>query len=129
MYELKIVCHFSAAHRLKDFKGNCERLHGHNWKVEAYVTSPLLNEVGVVIDFQVIKQNTKEVLEGLDHRYLNETDAFASQNPSSENIASYIFDELSKRLNTRDIYVSKVTVWESEDACATYSQSRPAFTV
>jgi len=122
MYELKVISHFSAAHRLKDFKGNCERLHGHNWKVEVYVTSSSLNKVGLVLDFGIIKQKTQEVLKGLDHQYLNELPAFAHQNPSSENIAQFIFDELNKSVDTVNVQVSKVAVWETENACAAYSK-------
>jgi len=122
MYELKVISHFSAAHRLKDFKGNCERLHGHNWKIEVYVTSSSLNKVGLVLDFGIIKQKTQEVLKGLDHQYLNELPAFAHRNPSSENIAQFIFDELNKSVDTVNVQVSKVAVWESENACATYSK-------
>ncbi|HIC92615.1 MAG TPA: 6-carboxytetrahydropterin synthase QueD [Syntrophaceae bacterium] len=122
MYELKVVSHFSAAHRLKDFEGNCERLHGHNWKVEVYVTSSSLNKVGLVLDFGIIKQKTQEVLKELDHQYLNELPAFAHQNPSSENIAQFIFDKLNKSLDTPNVHISKVAVWESENACAAYSK-------
>lgn len=122
MYELKVISHFSAAHRLKDFKGNCERLHGHNWKVEVYVTSSSLNKVGLVLDFGIIKQKTQEVLKGFDHQYLNELPAFAHRNPSSENIAQFIFDELNKSVDTVNVQVSKVAVWETENACAAYSK-------
>ena len=122
MYELKVISHFSAAHRLRDFKGNCERLHGHNWKVEVYVTSSSLNKVGLVLDFGIIKQKTQEVLKGLDHQYLNELPAFAHRNPSSENIAQFIFDELNKSVDTVNVQVSKVAVWETENACAAYSK-------
>lgn len=122
MYELRVVSHFSAAHRLKDFEGNCERLHGHNWKVEVYVTSSSLNKVGLVLDFGIIKQKTQEVLKGLDHQYLNKLPAFTHRNPSSENIAQFIFDKLNKSLDTLNVHVSKVAVWESENACASYSK-------
>jgi len=120
MYELKIITHFAAAHRLKDFNGACENLHGHNWKIEVYVLGKKLGKNGLLCDFKLIKEKTEKILEELDHTYLNETSFFKDINPSSENIAAYIFNSLSKELNDENIKVSKVTAWESDTACATY---------
>ena len=120
MYELKIVSHFAAAHRLEDFHGACENLHGHNWKIEVYVQGKELGEDGLLLDFKIMKKKTEEILNGLDHKYLNELPPFRDKNPSSENIARYIFDLLSKELNNENIKVSRVTAWESDTACATY---------
>jgi len=123
MYELKITSHFSAAHQLREFQGGCEKLHGHNWKIEVYVTSANLGEDGLVMDFRLIKEATKGVLEGLDHRFLNELEPFEHQNPSSENIARHIFQLLSQKLNRGGVRVSKITAWESDSACASYMES------
>jgi len=123
MYELKVVTHFAAAHQLRDYDGACERLHGHNWKVEVFVTGPALRDDGLLMDFKDIKQATQRVLERLDHRLLNEIEPFGSVNPSSENIARHIFDALSVELNQGDVKVSQVTAWESETACATYKDA------
>lgn len=120
MYEVTIICDFSAAHSLRDYKGKCENLHGHNWKVEVSVGSERLNHLGMVIDFKILKEETKALLETLDHRYLNEIEPFTAVNPSSENIARFIFDRLSERINREGIRVKEVKVWESEDAYATY---------
>ncbi len=120
MYELKIVTHFAAAHRLKDFHGVCENLHGHNWKIEVYVVGERLGKDGILCDFKLIKEKTERILKELDHTYLNEHPFFEKENPSSENIARYIFNALSKELNNENIRVSKVTAWESETACASY---------
>lgn len=120
MYELKIVSQFAAAHQLRGFEGGCENLHGHNWKVEVYVTGERLEENGLLIDFRLIKEATKKALDQLDHRFLNDLEAFRSQNPSSENIARYIFRALSAELEQKGVRVSKVTAWESDTACATY---------
>jgi 6-pyruvoyltetrahydropterin/6-carboxytetrahydropterin synthase len=120
MYELKIIAHFAAAHQLKLVAKKCENLHGHNWKVEACMTGEKLNKAGVVIDFGEIKQHLSKIIDTLDHKYLNELDYFHDGNPSSENITRHIATQLQKSINNPEIKVSRVTVWESVDACATY---------
>ena len=120
MYELKIITQFAAAHHLRAFKGKCEQLHGHNWKVEVYLRASQPDEIGLVKDFGEIKAVTQEVLQRLDHTYLNDQAYFQQENPSSENIARYLFRELSRLLDDSQTRTSKVTVWESDSACATY---------
>jgi len=120
MYELKIITQFSAAHRLENFYGKCEALHGHNWKVEVYLQGERLDEAGLVKDFGELKARTREVLEALDHKYLNDLPEFRHQNPSSENLARYLFDRLTATLNTNSVRVSRVSVWESDTSCASY---------
>ncbi len=120
MYELKIISNFAAAHQLRGFQGGCENLHGHNWKVEVFVRGEKLEENGLLLDFKIIKQKTEAVLDTLDHKFLNELEPFSSMNPSSENIACYLFEILSREVNSDNVNVSKVTVWESDTACATY---------
>jgi len=122
VYELKIVSQVAAAHQLREFQGKCEQLHGHNWKIEVYVTGDTLGEDGLLIDFGLIKKGTKKVLEELDHKFLNELEPFKEENPSSENIARYIYESLSHTLNNDAIRISKVTAWESDTACATYME-------
>lgn len=122
MYELKIISQFAAAHQLREYEGKCENLHGHNWKVEVYVTGNKLEKNGLLVDFKLIKNATKKVLEELDHGFLNELDAFKTINPSSENIARHIFSALSREVNTDKIKVSRVTIWESDSACASYTE-------
>ncbi len=120
MYELKIITHFAAAHQLRDFKGPCEHLHGHNWKIEVYIASDVLNEAGMVVDFAVIKEKTGAIIKEFDHRFLNDLEPFKDRNPSSENIAQYIAERLSSELNSSTIRVTRVTSWESDTASATY---------
>ena len=96
MYELKILSQFAAAHQLREYEGGCEKLHGHNWKIEVFVTASRLGEDGLVIDFKRIKESTNMALEELDHKFLNELDAFKTLNPSSENIARYVFENLAR---------------------------------
>lgn len=120
MFELKIVTQFAAAHHLRNFHGKCEQLHGHNWRVEVFVRSDRLDETGLVRDFGEIKAAVQEILNGLDHHYLNELEPFSRENPSSENIARHLFRELSRRLNDERVRISRVSVWESDTACASY---------
>ena len=124
MFELKVETHFAAAHRLKMVAKKCENLHGHNWKIEVCVAGEKLNDAGVLIDFGELKQQISEIMVKLDHTFLNELGYFSDAiPPSSENIAKFIADELEKSLNNNSgIRVSRVTAWESEDACATYSK-------
>jgi len=120
MYELRITDEFSAAHQLSFFKTGCERLHGHNWKVEVCVQGKNLNPDGILIDFKELKRIVAEVLSPLDHRFLNEVVPFNTVSPSSENLANYIFNEVQKRLPSNDLRVSRVRVWESDNSCASY---------
>jgi 6-pyruvoyltetrahydropterin/6-carboxytetrahydropterin synthase len=120
MYELMVESQFSAAHQLRGYKGKCERLHGHNWRVQVVVTAEKPDEVGLVIDFHELKKITNEVTSTLDHSVLNEIFPFTEINPSSENIAKWLYDTIKKKVNHYDVDVSSVTVWESETASATY---------
>jgi 6-pyruvoyltetrahydropterin/6-carboxytetrahydropterin synthase len=120
MYEIKIESSFSGAHRLRGYDGKCENLHGHNWKVEVFVSSSEVGEDGMVLDFRKLKEATQSVLDTIDHKYLNEIPYFDEINPSSENIAKYIFDRIRDRLRENRFRVTKVTAWESEGACASY---------
>jgi 6-pyruvoyltetrahydropterin/6-carboxytetrahydropterin synthase len=121
MYEIAVHSHFSGAHRLRHLQGKCEELHGHNWKVEVSVVSNRLGKEGVVIDFGVLKQKVESVLKTLDHTYLNDVPFFSRIEPSSENIAKYIFDRLKNKLKGYPGTLKKVTAWESETSGATYS--------
>ena len=120
MYEITVISDFSAAHRLRDYKGDCENLHGHNWRVEVSIESQGIDSLGMVMDFKVLKKEVRAFLGRLDHTYLNDIEPFNRVNPSSENLARFIFDGLSKRINRDGLRVKKVTVWESDDAHATY---------
>jgi len=122
MYELKIISRFAAAHQLRGFEGGCENLHGHNWKIEVFVSGEELGRDGLLIDFRLIKEETKKVLDELDHQFLNELNAFETLNPSSENIARHIFKSLLRKLNNKDVKVSRVIAWESDSSCASYSE-------
>ena len=120
MFELTVRDEFAAAHYLRDYPGACERPHGHNWKVEVTVKGKELNEIGVLIDFKDLKRYLKEVLAELDHRDLNQHPAFKDQNPSSENIARFIYERLAPKLASHPVTLLRVTVCETERACVSY---------
>jgi 6-pyruvoyltetrahydropterin/6-carboxytetrahydropterin synthase len=119
MYELKIISQFAAAHQLREHRGGCENLHGHNWRVEVVVEGGELSN-GLLIDFKDIKEATKKVLVELDHKFLNDLDAFKVCNTSSELIARHIFERLSEEITSDKVKVARVTAWESDSACATF---------
>jgi len=122
MFVLKIVTDFASAHSLRDYPGDCARLHGHNWQVEVMVCSQVLNKSGIAIDFREIKKQTKLVVKRLDHQYLNEIKPFDVLNPTAENIAKYFFEEIDILINNQDVKVKKVTIWETLRSAVTYSE-------
>lgn len=121
-FTLKITTDFAAAHTLRDYPGDCSRMHGHNWKVEVAVTATALDDKGMGVDFKVIKLAARELAGQLDHRYLNEIPPFDNINPTAENIAVFLYQGLSKMLNTERIRVSEVALWETERACVRYTE-------
>lgn len=120
MYDIFINTHFSSGHHLRDYPGSCEYPHGHNWKVRVTVRAHELDEVGMGIDFKVLKQHVKVVIEQLDHRNLNEMEPFTTVNPSSEHIARYIFEQLQAPLATARYHLYSVSVHETDSAGLTY---------
>lgn len=121
MYELMVKDSFSAAHNLRDYKGKCERVHGHNYTVEAYFKSSTLGKDGLAVDFTILKKHLKKITDILDHRNLNEDILyFKKQNTSAENIAKYIYEYL--KLKVKKAKVSKVAIYESESSMAAYTE-------
>lgn len=118
MYDIKVKASFSSAHNLRNYRGKCEHLHGHNWVVEAVFSYRSLDRDGMAVDFHEAKRMLKEAIEELDHSYLNDIRAFGKMNPTSENIARYIHGRIKKR-NAR---IESVSVWENDSSCATYSE-------
>lgn len=118
MYSIKIEAHFSAAHNLRGYKGKCENLHGHNWKIEVCVATEILDKTGMVMDFRKLKIKLEKILGNLDHKYLNQLSYFRKFNPTSENIAKYIFACLRPQVSR----IKSVTVWESDSCSATYEE-------
>lgn len=121
MFELTMIVDFAAAHCIPDYPGKCQRLHGHNWKVEVAVEGQTLDKLGMLVDFSVLKRYVTNVLDTLDHHYLNDMERFQNVNPTAENIACYVYEKLSEELSSMgNVSVSKVTVWESLHSAASY---------
>ncbi len=120
MFEISSEMCFSAAHHLKNYNGPCENIHGHNWRVIAYIRSKELNEIGIGIDFKKLKSLLKEVIKKLDHNDLNTIFDAKDLNPSSENIARYIFKELERKLAEPHCFVYRIDVYETPGNCASY---------
>lgn len=122
VYRLTVTSDFSAAHQLRHYQGKCERMHGHNFGVEAVVQgSSLRPDTGILMDFKELKRLLNQVLESLDHRLLNDVRFFADQNPSSENLARYVYTELAPRL-PQGVSLVEVTVSEKDSSRATYRE-------
>ncbi len=119
MYELVVQKSFAGAHNLRDYDGECEKLHGHNWKVEVTLKSKVLDKLGMVIDFKIIKKTLDEILSRFDHSYLNELKEFRQENPTTENVSKTIYENLNGKLPP-EISVAKVRTWESENCAAAY---------
>ena len=119
MYELVVQSGFAAAHRLREYHGDCENLHGHNWKLEVVLTGEKLDKTGMLCDFRVVKQHLSAVTDMLDHKYLNELEEFSRDNPTTENVAVFVCRELVKLL-PKGLRVARVTAWESDGCGATY---------
>ena len=120
MYEIKIVTTFSAAHSLRNYPGNCKNIHGHNWKIEVVMQREHLDDLGMSIDFRMLKQETEGLLNTLDHTFLNDHSPFNTINPTAENMARWLYEALSKRVNGPRAKVSRLSVWENENSSASY---------
>ena len=119
-YEIYVQTHFSAAHHLRGYPGKCEQPHGHNWIVDVYVECETLDDIGIGVDFKDVKAAVKDVLSGVDHCDLNALPQFGEVNPTSENIAQHLYRELSRKLNSDGIRVSRVRVCETPGSGALY---------
>ena len=119
-FELSITTHFSAAHRLRGYPGNCARLHGHNWHVTLYIECEQLDEIGLGIDYKIMKDELKAALEPWDHYNLNDVPPFDTINPSSENVALELYKEMSNRLDNDRLRVSRIEISETCTAKFTY---------
>ena len=123
MYEIEVRSAFEAAHVIKGYDGKCARLHGHNWEVVAVVRGEKLDKLGMMIDFKILKAELKKVLDAFDHRFLNELETFAEENPTAENIARKVFQKLSASeifSNSTKLYAVKVC--ESPGSCVIYHE-------
>ena len=120
MFEISVMMDFSAAHNLRDYKGKCEKLHGHNWQVEVVLAAEALDKGAMIMDFTLLKKKLKQVLKYFDHSYINELDYFRKNNPTSENIAKFIFESMAKQVKRYKCKVARVNVWETTRSKAVY---------
>lgn len=120
MYYVSAIQHFSAAHSLRGYQGKCENLHGHNYKVEVELKGLELTKAGMVVDFTDLRTALDKVLSRLDHKHLNDIKPFDKINPTAENIAKLIYEEMLLKFSSKKIKVYHVVVWESEGCKATY---------
>ena len=121
MYKISVTTKFAAAHRLRNYEGPCENLHGHNWVINAVVGTEKLDEIGIAYDFKKLKIDLNQISDRFDHQFLNEVSPFDELNPTSENVAKFIFDSLTKKLPAH-IRVISVEVGESEKYKAIYEE-------
>ena len=120
MYDIFIKTHFSGGHHLRNYPGNCEKPHGHNWKVKVSVRVSELDALGMGVDFKVLKDKVNKVVDELDHCDLNEHPAFQDRNPSSEHIAAFLFEQLAQALNTDRSTLYSVEVRETDTSGVIY---------
>ena len=116
MFEVKIETHFSSAHDLLNYKGNCENQHGHNWKVEVYIQGTELDKSNILMDFKILKRKVNEIVDYLDHKDINELPEFQGVSPSSEIISKFIYQKVKEQFSG----VSRVNVWETPTSRASY---------
>jgi 6-pyruvoyltetrahydropterin/6-carboxytetrahydropterin synthase len=121
MFEVIIEETFAAGHALRNYKGKCENVHGHNYRCQVTLEGAELDDIGLLVDFVELKRVVHAVLDRMDHQWLNEFPPFDALNPSAENMARYIYDEICQGLKTREgVRVGLVRLWETDTASATY---------
>ena len=120
MFEISVEHTFAAGHALRQYKGKCENVHGHNYKVRVTIAGDKLNAAGLLMDFVELRGEIKKFVEELDHRFLNDIPPFNQLNPSAENIAKYICDKIEPQAKNQGLRVHGVTVWETDTTSATY---------
>ena len=121
MFEIRVEKTIACAHRLFDYNGPCEELHGHNYRIEVAYAGAELDRFGMLVDFTDVKRVFHRVLETLDHKYLNDLPAFKDLSPSAENIAKHVFDEMKRETFERGT-LSSVSVWETPTQVAVYRE-------
>jgi 6-pyruvoyltetrahydropterin/6-carboxytetrahydropterin synthase len=121
LYRIFIDTHFAASHQLHGYDGACRALHGHTWKVRVEAKTDRINNIGISFDFKSLKNLIQKAIEPLDHHHINEIPPFDKENPTAENLASYIYQKVKEKL-PKDIRMSEVTVWESASYAVTYSE-------
>src|SRR5216684_7647126 len=119
MFEVSVEETFAAGHALRGYRGKCENVHGHNYRVQLTIEGPQLDPIGLLVDFVEVKRLIRGVVEYLDHRFINDLPPFDTMNPSAENLARYFYDEISAKL-TSPVRLGQVKIWETDITSATY---------
>jgi 6-pyruvoyltetrahydropterin/6-carboxytetrahydropterin synthase len=122
MFQVSVEETFSAGHALRGYKGKCENVHGHNYRVQITLEGPQLDNIGLLIDFTRVKHVMRDVIKRLDHQFINDLEPFTTVNPSAENMAKYFFEEVGNQLHDLPpgAFVKEVVIWETDSACARY---------
>ena len=120
MYEISVEYSFAAGHALRGYKGKCENVHGHNYKVQVTVAGEQLNASGLLVDFVDLRAAIQSIVDRLDHRFLNDLPPFDQLNPSAENLARYMCEELQPQVKEQALRIQSVTVWETDTTSATF---------
>lgn len=124
MFEVTVEQTFAAGHALREYKGKCENVHGHNYRVQITVEGDRLNRIGLLVDFADLKRAVREVVNILDHQFINDLEPFITVNPSAENLAKYFFDQVEQRMNFpafgSSARLAAVKIWETDTSIAVY---------
>jgi 6-pyruvoyltetrahydropterin/6-carboxytetrahydropterin synthase len=122
MFQVSVEESFSAGHFLRGYKGKCENPHGHNYKVQITLEGPQLDTIGLLYDFSYMKRALRDVISGMDHKFLNDLAPFDAINPSAENLAKYFYDETTRRMNAipDGARITRITIWETDTTSASY---------
>ncbi len=122
MFQVSVEETFSSGHALRGYKGKCENVHGHNYRVQVTLQGPQLDNIGMLVDFTELKRVLRGIIAGLDHQFLNDLDAFRIVNPSAENLAKYFYDETQRQMTNlpAEAGITEVTVWETDTSSAQF---------
>jgi len=122
MFQVTVDETFSSGHALRGYRGKCENVHGHNYKVRVTLEGPQLDSVGLLYDFTHLKRVIREIVGGVDHKFLNDMAPFDAINPSAENLAKYFYDETTRQMSAmpEGARVTSITIWETDTTSATY---------
>jgi 6-pyruvoyltetrahydropterin/6-carboxytetrahydropterin synthase len=122
MFQVSVDETFSAGHALRGYKGKCENVHGHNYRVRIILEGPGLDHIGLLYDFTQLKRVIRHIVAGVDHKFLNDQAPFDTINPSAENLAKFFYDETARQMNElpQGAHIARVTIWETDTTSATY---------
>jgi len=126
MFQVSVEDTFSSGHALRGYRGKCENVHGHNYRVRVTVEGSQLDSIGLLVDFTLLKQVMREIIGRLDHQFINDLEPFRAVNPSAENLAKYFYDEMQRGLNNLPpgARITEAIIWETDTSQAKYSPAK-----